>query len=98
MKGEYVSIEFADPLAPEAAQMMRELTSELKARYEGDDGTGLFKPADATVPRSCFLIARIEQMPVGCGALRPIDAGTAEIKRMYVAPSARRNGVAKLLL
>src|SRR6478735_9275409 len=54
MKAECVSINLADPLGPEAARMICALTTELRARYEGDDGTGLFNPADATRPRSCF--------------------------------------------
>ena len=37
-------------------------------------------------------------MPIGCGALTPIDASTGEIKRMWVAPEARGLGVARRLL
>ncbi len=45
-----------------------------------------------------FLIARIESEPVGCGAIRRLDDDTAEVKRMYVVPSARRRGIARRLL
>jgi len=50
------------------------------------------------VPRTAFLIARLEGRPVGCAALRPIDAKAAEVRRMYVAPSVRRRGIARRLL
>ena len=35
---------------------------------------------------------------VGLGALRPVDATTAEIKRMYVRPAGRGRGVGRALL
>ncbi len=34
---------------------------------------------------------------MGCGALRPIDADTAECKRMYAMPGTTRVGTAVLL-
>jgi GNAT superfamily N-acetyltransferase len=37
--------------------------------------------------------------PVGCGAFRPItDENIMEIKRMFVQPSARGRGIAKIIL
>lgn len=35
---------------------------------------------------------------VACGAIRPIDDESMEIKRMYVHPSARNQGLATLIL
>ena len=34
----------------------------------------------------------------GCGAVRRLHAADAEIKRMYVAPTVRRRGVARAIL
>jgi putative acetyltransferase len=50
------------------------------------------------VPRSAFLIAKLDGRPVACAALRPIDAVVAEVRRMYVVPGARRRGIARRLL
>ena len=35
---------------------------------------------------------------MGCGAIRRLDADTAEIKRMYVEPGARGQGVGRAVL
>ena len=58
MESMNVSVTAVDPAAPEAAQLLAELSAELGARYD-DDGAGAFVPADAAVPRSAFVIARI---------------------------------------
>ena len=88
------------PLSDAASQLIRELSADIVRRYAelGQDGSGSFSPNDVLVPRSVFLVARLEGQPVGCAALRPLDADAAEVKRMYVAPSARRKGVGRQLL
>jgi len=87
-------------LSDTASQLIRELSADIVRRYVelGQDGSGSFSPNDVLVPRSVFLVARFEGDPVGCAALRPLDAEAAEVKRMYVAPSARRKGVGRALL
>jgi GNAT superfamily N-acetyltransferase len=44
------------------------------------------------------LVAYSGQEPVGMGALRVLDGGIAEVKRMYVVPGHRGAGVAKRIL
>jgi GNAT superfamily N-acetyltransferase len=43
-------------------------------------------------------VARIGAEPVGCGALRCIDATSAEVKRMYVRKAGRGKGTALAIL
>ena len=94
----HIRLETADPLGHEAAELLRQMRAEALSRY-GD-------VLDASAPvaneppaaRSAFLIARLEGRPVGCAALRPIDAEAAEVRRMYVMPPVRRRGIARLLL
>lgn len=45
-----------------------------------------------------FLVARLEGQIVGCGALVPRSPDTAEIVRMSVAASARRQGLGRQIL
>jgi putative acetyltransferase len=45
-----------------------------------------------------FVVAWLDDEPVGCGTLRRLGDDQAEIKRMYVAPAARRRGVARAIL
>jgi GNAT superfamily N-acetyltransferase len=45
-----------------------------------------------------FLVAKENGRVVGCGALVPLDAHTAEIKRMSVAASLRRRGLGRRIL
>nr|WP_219942033.1 GNAT family N-acetyltransferase [Iamia sp. SCSIO 61187] len=49
-------------------------------------------------PAGTFLLARVRAEPVGCAALRFRPGPGAEVKRMWVAPSARGMGVARRLL
>jgi putative acetyltransferase len=50
-------------------------------------------PGDYTL-----LVARVDGATAGCVALRPIDATTGEIKRLYVRNAFRRAGVGRALV
>lgn len=85
----------------EARQCLAQYFDELAKRFEeGFDPHTWNTTTDNefTPPRGSFVIARLDGSPIGCGALRMIDITTAEVKRMWVAPSARGLGVASRLL
>jgi len=44
------------------------------------------------------VLAFADGEPVGCGAFRPIDEKTVEIKRMFVLPEFRGKGIASSVL
>lgn len=86
-----------DVRSKDSEQLIRELSIELGALY-GGDGTAGFSPSDVEGPRSAFIVARLDGYPVGCGAIRPLDEDSVEVKRMYTRSDFRRKGVAQAIL
>jgi GNAT superfamily N-acetyltransferase len=81
---------------PDVRRLTADQQVELRARYGGQGEPGT-PPSAADV--SVVLVARDgEGTALGCGALRDLGGGVAEIKRMYVVPAARGRGVAKAVL
>ncbi len=72
--------------------LIAQLNADLYQRYP-EPGALIFSldPADVVDGVGALLMAVRDGRPIGCGAFRLTDdqPGTAEIKRMYVAPSAR---------
>ena len=66
-------------------------TSEAPAfdtlEQETADLTSVYVP-----PKGCFLLAREDGEPVGCGALTDLGNDVVEVKRMYIRPSQRGKG------
>lgn len=50
-------------------------------------------PGDYTPPQGRLLLASVQQHPAGCVALRSIDEGYCEMKRMFVYPRFHGQGV-----
>jgi GNAT superfamily N-acetyltransferase len=70
--------------------------TELRGRYGPDSEPGV--PPSAADVAIVLLATDDDGTPVGCGALRPLAADSAEIKRMYVVPQARGRGLSKVIL
>ncbi|WP_298857057.1 GNAT family N-acetyltransferase [uncultured Sulfitobacter sp.] len=49
-------------------------------------------------PKGIILLATLDNQPVGCAMTHALDAHSAEIKRLYVAPHARGHGIARKLV
>ena len=78
-----------------ALELRAELLADLGERYGAGEAGARPGPDDIVAS----LVARdAEGEALGIAALRPFDARTLEIKRMYVRSPARRRGVAIALL
>ena len=91
-----VSVRAESPRSSAALAMIDALCAEIGLRYHRPPSP--FLPEEAAGPRTALVIAWLDSQPVGCGALRQIDQGTVEVKRIYVAPEARRRGIARQIL
>jgi GNAT superfamily N-acetyltransferase len=95
---------------PVVRGLVTDLDADLDVRYadddeeeEGEPDRAMLNVLDASVspPLGTFLVAWLDGEAVGCGGLRPAptgEHGVAEIKRMYVTPVARGQGVSRALL
>jgi putative acetyltransferase len=54
-------------------------------------------PAPYTPPTGALWVAYDDDDPLGCAAFQTIAPDTAELKRVFVRPEARRRGVARAL-
>jgi DNA-binding MarR family transcriptional regulator/GNAT superfamily N-acetyltransferase len=93
------AVEPAD--SPDASWCFDQYFAELDSRFEGGFDPGLSRsagPEELTPPSGLLILARLQGRPVGCGALKFLEQGRAELKRMWIAPSVRGFGVGQRLL
>ena len=99
MTSETITITRASLSDPDSRLLIDALNTELLDVYPEPGATHFtLHPEEVTGQRGVFLIVYREEHPVGCGALRLIDAQTGELKRMYLAPSARGQGLGHQLI
>jgi DNA-binding MarR family transcriptional regulator/GNAT superfamily N-acetyltransferase len=96
-----VEVGIEDPTSTAARFCIESYFGELDTRFDsGFDPRRTNSPdfAELIEPVGLLLVARLRDEPVGCGALKFDGADRADIKRMWVAPTARGLGVGRRLL
>ncbi|WP_407154274.1 GNAT family N-acetyltransferase [Bradyrhizobium sp. STM 3557] len=96
-----ISIEQTDPRAEAARYCLGEYYAELSRRFKGGFDVSLSRDpeaADMIAPRGAFFVAMSDGLPLGCVGLKGGGRDDAEIKRLWVAPSARGLGVGRRLM
>jgi DNA-binding MarR family transcriptional regulator/GNAT superfamily N-acetyltransferase len=96
-----VEVAVESPTGPAAQFCLQSYFAELDTRFDAGFDPSQSISADAeelTEPAGLLLVARLRGEPVGCGALKLRRAAPAEIKRMWVAPTARGLGVGRRIL
>jgi DNA-binding MarR family transcriptional regulator/GNAT superfamily N-acetyltransferase len=98
---ERIALEEMDPRSEAARYCLGAYYAELGRRFERGFDVSLSRDPDAADmrrPRGTFVVALSDTLPIGCVGLKGTDHGYAEIKRLWVAPSARRLGLGKRLM
>ena len=96
-----IAIEAADPKGKAAKYCLGEYYGELARRFEGGFEVSLSRDPDAAdmrAPRGTFLVAMSDGLPIGCVGLKGSGGELAEVKRLWVAPSARGLGLGRRLM
>lgn len=89
---------------PELVGIARDLFREYELaiatdlEYQGFGEELAALPSPYLPPAGALLLAQAGQDIAGCVALRPLQGGAAEMKRLYVRPAFRSSGLGKSLV
>jgi ribosomal protein S18 acetylase RimI-like enzyme len=90
---------------PDVVALTREVQAHYSQLYGGPGDESVVEVADFQAPTGHFVVGYVEGSPVAMGGWRRLgdrpglpSPNAAEIKRMYVAPSARRRGLSHIVL
>ncbi len=94
---ELITFTAVDPGHPGSIALQWDMRHELDRIY--DEITIDPPPLEQfRMPRTVFLLAHRGEEAVGCGAFTVLDPATALVKRVYVVPRLRRQGLARLIM
>ena len=102
LRASSVEIVPSAPSSADARCCFNQYFGELTRRFQGGYRRSIDRAADDlsdfVPPKGSLLIARLFGAPIGCGGIRTLERRIAEIKRMWIAPSARGLGIGRRLL
>jgi GNAT superfamily N-acetyltransferase len=90
-----ILIKITNPNDEKVLPIIEELSANLYLRF-GSDGKNSFTDWQYNNSDFIFVVAEINNEIVGCGAIRPIDKNTGEVKRMFSKFSGKKIGQAIL--
>ncbi|MHB8185529.1 MAG: GNAT family N-acetyltransferase [Dermatophilaceae bacterium] len=90
---------------PDVVALTDEVQAHYRDLYGGPGDESAVDEADFEPPTGHFVVGYVDDVPVAMGGWRRLgdrpglpSPHTAEIKRMYVAPSARGRGLSRIVL
>lgn len=81
---------------PDLQKLIEELDKEFVVRYPFIENIRI--PFNLLNETARVVVAYDHTTPIACGAFRPVDETTVEIKRMYTVPSYRNQGIGKKIV
>jgi DNA-binding MarR family transcriptional regulator len=97
-----IELRQVDPASPAARRCLRAYVAELNRRapQRGFDPSAgaTADPHEVRPPRGAFVLAYLRGEAIGCGAVKHQPDDVTDIKRMWIAESARGLGVGRRLL
>jgi len=94
-----LSVVEEDFLAPTVQALLREWGRDTETEFGSRPTRGsMVSPNDFAPPQGAFFVAMRSDAAVGCAGLRRLNDAEGEVKRLFVSPLARRQGVAGALL
>ncbi|WP_319407324.1 GNAT family N-acetyltransferase [uncultured Desulfosarcina sp.] len=96
-------IEIVQATTPSQMQTLQGLFREYEAFlqvdlcFQGFEEELASLPGRYTPPQGALLLATASGQAAGCVAMRPLDAGVCEMKRLYVRPTYLGKGIGKKL-
>jgi putative acetyltransferase len=92
-----ITVRREDPAQPDVRVLIAELDRYLIGLYDPDENH-LLDIESLRAPEVSFYVARLDGVALACGALRVIEPGVGEVKRVYAAPRARGRGFGRRIL
>ena len=83
---------------PDFCALCHALDAFLNVLAGGEENRATYIPYNRMADVHDVLIAYAGHLPVGCAALKPYDAGRAEVKRVFVSPVYRGRRIGKTLM
>jgi GNAT superfamily N-acetyltransferase len=97
-----VQLRLVDPASPDAQRCLRAYVTELdrRAPQRGFDprAGATAEPDEVRPPKGAFVVAYVRDDAIACGAVKHQPGDVTDIKRMWVAGSARGLGLGRRLL
>jgi ribosomal protein S18 acetylase RimI-like enzyme len=96
-------VQIIPAISPDSIATVRKLFREYEnflgvdLRFQDFETELAALPGKYAPPRGTILLARVEENTAGCIALRKWEMDTCEMKRLYIRPQYRGQGIGRLL-
>ena len=94
---DHIIVKQVSPRHADLHRLVGHLDGYLRQLYPAEEIFGVDFD-DPFIERTVFLVAYVNDIPAGCGATRPLDRESLELKRFFVEPAFRQKGIAGQIL